>query len=648
MSQKKSGDGFSPYLKKKGLTQEKKKASKDSTASPVARKRKHKEDTAPPKSSSPSHRPPKQAKKATPPSPENVPKRSLSPWEEKDSSTSKMQDQVTGKKRKSKVELARERAAKWAKNKKLAKPNRPFENVETRIDQVQSERKDKDASQLLGDIISKSSTSPTTPEKKDLAREQAGVWTETKNLMKPSEPSVNVETRIRRLKSERKEKDGSQLLDHIVSKSSESAAASGNSPKQETKKVGLSGSATRSPLPHEPEASHLLSAFLEGKKRPYTKVSEQYSPKVVTPIKIEYEKEDAASKDKEFSGLADESSLATNQVLENAQTKAVKLESVSEKGETEQDNQLDISTADDSAIRFPSWTFVLVSTILIPAFLAFLIVLVKERMRTCYYDTGVVNGTTSLSGHSWTHRCRIFLPCPKNGICSNGFLEQCSEPYVLIHGNCHIPDETQKMVEEAELQLRLETLKHICSRIWSFEPTALPSMPIDKVQQICKSANIIEDWKKCRSTIFPEDIFGSIGDNNIFYNDSYAATLRLPTISCSLQVITRKHMMMLLGLVAISGVFSYVWFIFRKQNKMKKMTEKLVERVFSRLKSCNDEVASSHIRDEIKRSTTPKRLFCKLWPVVVKEVEGDSRVRSYEKDLFGQRQKHWKWVGPKA
>lgn len=272
------------------------------------------------------------------------------------------------------------------------------------------------------------------------------------------------------------------------------------------------------------------------------------------------------------------------------------------------------------------------------------------------------------------------LPCPVNGLCSNGFLRECHPTDLFTpsetHESCHLSNNSLDFIARLQSKLTRFTMNDICSYC-SISKKLCPSHNAGLPEFLLPDL-LLEDEKQTFTQVLPHL------DTKIFqyHNNSLSHTPHfikndLPfSFSCYMFLFLKEGIGIIISMsfsfliyavniffmilkayplytFCVFGLILALRFLYNIKTQRRgihSQVAKLREMAYNELRVSETPRCVSHIRDEILFELSPtnlrerRKLMKDVWPKVVKEVMMDSRVRKFERALGGLPVDHWEWM----
>jgi len=216
----------------------------------------------------------------------------------------------------------------------------------------------------------------------------------------------------------------------------------------------------------------------------------------------------------------------------------------------------------------------------------------------------------------------------------------------LTEERCVLPKEQALAYKRMALDLRIDTINHICQNIWSINKPPAPSIKHDAAADLCPAYSTHEETEQCIANVFIEEMYERNQDL-ISLRTSFARSLP-KAFSCSSQLFLRENTQVISVFVLLLGALMSLHLRFQKQHAAEEMKKDLIEKICNYLHSKNDEVPFSRLQNDILQGF-PENRSKKLAECVWKEVYAEMRqnamkyqLRVKSKKYAGQVQDHWK------
>lgn len=252
-------------------------------------------------------------------------------------------------------------------------------------------------------------------------------------------------------------------------------------------------------------------------------------------------------------------------------------------------------------------------------------------------------------------QCR---PCPEFGICLEGQLYRCQEPYTIYREECVESSKLQQDAARMQQDIRkfLETsMKHeLCSQ-WQVNPDADTVLRLSraKVYRAIRKGN---SWNASPVEIFNVTFGKAFASLSTDKDELQISLSSAAPVWCQVLHFQAKHPNVTIGLVSI---FFVGWFILQtlfQRKYERRVTDEILSQVqdilIDQSKASKDDLREypvdnlrDHVLDVLDYSHSERNTIkSKIWPKIRRIVQFDSRIRERTIRHRGRQVMSWEWI----
>lgn len=255
---------------------------------------------------------------------------------------------------------------------------------------------------------------------------------------------------------------------------------------------------------------------------------------------------------------------------------------------------------------------------------------------------------------STTNQCR---PCPDFGICLEGKLYRCQEPYTVFRDECIESAELQmdaaRMRQDINVFLASFVEKGFCST-WQVDPEAETVLRLSR-SKLYREIRKGRSWKASPEEVF-NVTFGKAAQSLSFKADEIEIPLSAAPLWCQLLHFQAKNPRFSIGIlltILLGG------FLVRKHSQ-RRYEKRVVDDILSQVqdilidqsKASKDDLREypvDNLRDHVFDvlgfpHSERKYVIFKIWPKIHRMVQADSRIRERAILHRGRQVVSWEWI----